>query len=237
MKIYPAIDLHNGEAVRLYKGDYDKVTLYGNPVLQAKKFKEDGATFLHVVDLDGAKEGKSLNLEAVKKIIDEVKIDIELGGGIRTISQIEYLLNLGIKRVILGSVALNIDFVKEAIDKFGSEKIVIGLDCKNKMIATHGWLNDTNINYIDYALKLKEVGVKTIIFTDISKDGTLEGINRNQTKDLIEATNLDIVASGGAKSKEDVKNAKEIGCFGIILGKSIYSNQINLKEIIEEFED
>ena len=237
MKIYPAIDLHNGEAVRLYKGDYDKVTLYGNPVLQAKKFKEDGATFLHVVDLDGAKEGKSLNLEAVKKIIDEVKIDIELGGGIRTISQIEYLLNLGIKRVILGSVALNIDFVKEAIDKFGSEKIVIGLDCKNKMIATHGWLNDTNINYIDYALKLKEVGVKTIIFTDISKDGTLEGINGNQTKDLIEATNLDIVASGGAKSKEDVKNAKEIGCFGIILGKSIYSNQINLKEIIEEFED
>ena len=237
MKIYPAIDLHNGEAVRLYKGDYDKVTLYGDPVSQAKKFKEDGATFLHVVDLDGAKEGKSLNLEAVKKIIDEVKIDIELGGGIRTISQIEYLLNIGVKRVILGSVALNIDFVKEAINKFGSERIVIGLDCKNKMIATNGWLNDTNINYIDYAIKLKEVGVKTIIFTDISKDGTLEGINLNQTKDLIDRTNLDIVASGGAKSKDDVKRAKEIGCFGIILGKSIYSNQINLKEIIEEFED
>lgn len=237
MRIYPAIDLHNGEAVRLYKGDYDLVTGYGDPVLSAKKFKEMGASFIHLVDLDGAKEGKSKNLEAVKRIIKEVDIDLELGGGIRTKEQIKNLLDLGLKRVILGSIALNLEFVKDAIDTFGADKIVIGIDCKNKKVATHGWLDNTDIDYIEFALKLKEIGVKTIIFTDISKDGTLEGINLEQTKELVNKTNLDIVASGGAKSELDVKKAKEIGCEGIILGKSIYSNQINLSEIIKKYED
>lgn len=237
MKIFPAIDLHEGKAVRLYKGDYNLVTTYGNPVEMAKKFKDMGATFLHLVDLDGAKEGKSLNLDAVKAIINEVQIDCELGGGIRSMNQIEELLNIGLKRVILGSIALNLDFVKEAILKFGSDRIVIGIDCKNKMVATHGWLKDTNIDYIEFALKLKALGVKTIIFTDISKDGTLEGINVSQTKDLIDATGLDIVASGGAKSEADVKNAKDIHASGIILGKSIYSGEINLEEIIKKYED
>ena len=237
MKIFPAIDLHEGKAVRLYKGDYNLVTTYGNPVEMAKKFKDMGATFLHLVDLDGAKEGKSLNLDAVKAIINEVQIDCELGGGIRSMNQIEELLNIGLKRVILGSIALNLDFVKEAILKFGSDKIVIGIDCKNKMVATHGWLKDTNIDYIEFALKLKALGIKTIIFTDISKDGTLEGINVSQTKDLIDATGLEIVASGGAKSEADVKNAKDIHASGIILGKSIYSGEINLEEIIKKYED
>lgn len=237
MRIYPAIDLHNGEAVRLYKGDYDLVTGYGDPVLSAKKFKEMGASFIHLVDLDGAKEGKSKNLEAVKRIIKEVDIDLELGGGIRTKEQIKNLLDLGLKRVILGSIALNLEFVKDAINTFGADKIVIGIDCKNKKVATHGWLENTDIDYIEFALKLKEIGVKTIIFTDISKDGTLEGINLEQTKELVNKTNLDIVASGGAKSELDVKKAKEIGCEGIILGKSIYSNQINLSEIIKKYED
>lgn len=237
MRIYPAIDLHNGEAVRLYKGDYDLVTGYGDPVLSAKKFKEMGASFIHLVDLDGAKEGKSKNLEAVKRIINEVDIDLELGGGIRTKEQIKNLLDLGLKRVILGSIALNLEFVKDAIDTFGADKIVIGIDCKNKKVATHGWLENTDIDYIEFALKLKEIGVKTIIFTDISKDGTLEGINLEQTKELVNKTNLDIVASGGAKSELDVKKAKDIGCEGIILGKSIYSNQINLSEIIKKYED
>lgn len=237
MRIYPAIDLHNGEAVRLYKGDYDLVTGYGDPVLSAKKFKEMGASFIHLVDLDGAKEGKSKNLEAVKRIINEVDIDLELGGGIRTKEQIKNLLDLGLKRVILGSIALNLEFVKDAINTFGADKIVIGIDCKNKKVATHGWLENTDIDYIEFALKLKEIGVKTIIFTDISKDGTLEGINLEQTKELVNKTNLDIVASGGAKSELDVKKAKDIGCEGIILGKSIYSNQINLSEIIKKYED
>ena len=237
MKLYPAIDLHNGKCVRLYKGDYNEVTEYGEPLEMALKWKSLGAKFLHLVDLDGAKDGYSINLESVKKIIDEAKIDVELGGGIRSLDQIENILNLGVKRVILGSSALNLDFVKQAINKFGSEKIVIGIDCKNMMVATHGWLNVSNINAIDFAKMLKEIGVKTIIFTDIAKDGTLEGINLEQTKKLIDETKLDIIASGGAKTNLDIKNAKEIGAYGIILGKSIYSGSIDLKEAIKEFED
>lgn len=237
MKIYPAIDLHNGKAVRLYKGDYDKVTEYGNPVDIAKKWKEMGASFIHLVDLDGAKNGNFENLKAIKEIIDNVDIDLELGGGIRKLNQIDELLSLGLNRVILGSSALNLDFVNEAIKKHGSDKIVVGIDCKNFKVATHGWLNVTEIDALDFALKLKNIGVKTIIFTDISKDGTLEGININQTKKLIDDTDLCVVASGGAKSLEDISKAKEIGCYGIILGKSIYSGAIDLKYAIEEFED
>ncbi len=237
MKLYPAIDLHDGKCVRLYKGDYNKVTEYGDPVIQAKKWKSMGATYLHLVDLDGAKEGKSLNLESVEKIIKEVDIKVELGGGIRTISHIENILSIGVDRVILGSSALNLEFVKEAINKFGRDKIVVGIDCKNMMVATRGWLDVSEINAIDFAKKLKGIGVKTIIFTDIAKDGTLEGINELQTKMLIDETKLDVVASGGAKSINDIIKAKEIGAYGIILGKSIYSNAINLEEAIRLFED
>ena len=237
MKLYPAIDLHDGKCVRLYKGDYNKVTEYGDPVIQAKKWKSMGATYLHLVDLDGAKEGKSLNLESVERIIKEVDIKVELGGGIRTISHIENILSIGVDRVILGSSALNLEFVKEAINKFGRDKIVVGIDCKNMMVATRGWLDVSEINAIDFAKKLKEIGVKTIIFTDIAKDGTLEGINELQTKMLIDETKLDVVASGGAKSINDIIKAKEIGAYGIILGKSIYSNAINLEEAIKKFEE
>ena len=236
MKLYPAIDLHEGKAVRLFKGDYNQVTDYGDPKAQALKWKEAGATFLHLVDLDGAKDGGFKNLEAVKAILS-TGIDAELGGGIRSLEQIDVLLSIGIKRVILGSSALNLDFVKEAIDKFGSEKIVIGIDCKNMKVSTHGWLDTTDIDAIDFALKLKALGVKTIIFTDIAKDGTLEGINVSQTEKMVKETGLDIVASGGAKSELDIKNAKEIGCFGIILGKSIYSGAIDLKNAIDKYED
>ena len=237
MKLYPAIDLHDGQAVRLYKGDYNQVTGYGDPIEQAKKWKSLGATYLHLVDLDGAKEGHSKNLDAVKGIIENVDIKVELGGGIRSLHQIEELLSIGVDRIILGSIALNLDFVKEAIDKFGSEKIVIGIDCKNMKVSTHGWLDTTDIDAIDFALKLKALGVKTIIFTDIAKDGTLEGINVSQTEKMVKETGLDIVASGGAKSELDIKNAKEIGCFGIILGKSIYSGAIDLKNAIDKYED
>lgn len=237
MKLYPAIDLHDGKCVRLYKGDYNQVTEYGDPVTQAKKWKSLGATYLHLVDLDGAKEGKSLNLESVERIIKEVDIKVELGGGIRTISHIENILSIGVDRVILGSSALNLEFVKEAIKKFGSDKIVVGIDCKNMKVATRGWLDVSEIDAIDFAKKLKAIGVKTIIFTDIAKDGTLEGINAKQTKMLIDETNLDVVASGGAKSINDIIKAKEINAYGIILGKSIYSGAIDLKEAILKFED
>ncbi|MBR6288416.1 MAG: 1-(5-phosphoribosyl)-5-[Acholeplasmatales bacterium] len=233
MKLYPAIDLHEGKAVRLFKGDYNQVTDYGDPKTQALKWKEAGATFLHLVDLDGAKDGGFKNLEAVKAILS-TGIDAELGGGIRSLAQIDVLLSIGIKRVILGSSALNLDFVKAAIEKYGSDKIVVGIDCKNMMVATHGWLNTSNIEATDFAQKLKNIGVKTIIFTDIAKDGTLSGISVESTKKMVE-TGLDIVASGGAKSLDDIKIAEEIGCEGIILGKSIYNGNIDLKEAINKF--
>ena len=233
MKLYPAIDLHEGKAVRLFKGDYNQVTDYGDPKAQALKWKEAGATFLHLVDLDGAKDGGFKNLEAVKAILS-TGLDAELGGGIRSLEQIDVLLSIGIKRVILGSSALNLDFVKQAIDKYGSDKIVVGIDCKNMMVATHGWLNTSNIEATDFAQKLKNIGVKTIIFTDIAKDGTLTGISVESTKKMVE-TGLDIVASGGAKSLDDIKIAEEIGCEGIILGKSIYNGNIDLKEAINKF--
>ncbi len=236
MKIYPAIDLHLGKCVRLYKGDYNEVTDYGNPIEVAKKFKKLGATFLHIVDLDGAKEGSLINVDVVRRIIDEVKIDCEFGGGIRSLKQIKMLLNNNIKRVIIGSKALDLDFVDKAIKLFGSEKIVIGLDCENLMIKTNGWLEQSSINALDFALKLEALGVKTIIFTDISKDGTLDGINDEQIKRLVETTKIDIIASGGAKDITDIKKAQECGCKGIILGKSIYNNNIDLKQAIEEFE-
>ncbi len=236
MKIYPAIDLHNGRAVRLYKGDYNQVTDYGNPLEVARKWKAAGASFLHLVDLDGAKEGNSLNLKAVKEIIDNVDIKLELGGGIREESQVEELLKLGLDRVIIGSKALDLDFVKRLIDKQGGDKIVVGLDSRNMLISTHGWLDMTDINAYDFALKLKEIGVKNIIFTDISKDGTLDGINVKQTE-LMVSSGVTIIASGGAKSLDDIKAAKEIGCGGIILGKSIYNGDIDLKIAIEKFED
>ena len=236
MKIYPAIDLHLGKCVRLYKGDYNEVTDYGNPIEVAKKFKKLGATFLHIVDLDGAKEGSLINVDVVRRIIDEVKIDCEFGGGIRSLEQNKMLLNNNIKRVIIGSKALDLDFVDKAIKLFGSEKIVIGLDCENFMIKTNGWLEQSSINALDFALKLEALGVKTIIFTDISKDGTLDGINDGQIKRLVETTKIDIIASGGAKDISDIKKAQECGCKGIILGKSIYNNNIDLKQAIEEFE-
>ena len=236
MKIYPAIDLHNGRAVRLYKGDYNQVTDYGNPLEVARRWKAAGASFLHLVDLDGAKEGNSLNLKAVKEIIDNVDIKLELGGGIREESQVDELLKLGLDRVIIGSKALDLDFVKRLIDKHGSDKIVVGLDSRNMLISTHGWLDMTDINAYDFALKLKEIGVKNIIFTDISKDGTLDGINVKQTE-LMVSSGVTIIASGGAKSLDDIKAAREIGCGGIILGKSIYNGDIDLKIAIEKFED
>ncbi|MCR5113798.1 MAG: 1-(5-phosphoribosyl)-5-[(5-phosphoribosylamino)methylideneamino]imidazole-4-carboxamide isomerase [Acholeplasmatales bacterium] len=236
MKLYPAIDLHEGRAVRLFKGDYNQVTDYGNPVEQAKRWKNLGAKFLHLVDLDGAKDGGFKNLEAVKNIIKEVDIDVELGGGIRSLEQIETLISIGVKRVILGSSALNLDFVKSALDKYGPEKIVIGIDCKNMMVATHGWLNTSNIEATDFAGRLKALGIKTIIFTDIAKDGTLEGINVNATRKMVEC-GLDVVASGGAKSLNDIEAAKKIGCVGIILGKSIYNGDIDLLEAVKKYQD
>lgn len=236
MNLYPAIDLLNKRCVRLYKGEYSKVTDYGDPVEMARKWKNMGATFLHLVDLDGAKMGKSVNLDVVKNIIDNVGIDCELGGGIRTLEKIDEILSIGVKRVILGSAALkNPTLVKEAIEKYGPERIVVGVDTKNFKVATEGWIEESNVDALEFAHILEKNLVKYIIFTDISKDGTLEGFNVEQTKKLIDNTNINIIASGGVKTIEDLRKANEIGCEGIIIGKAMYEGTIDLKKAIEEF--
>lgn len=236
MKLYPAIDLLNKRCVRLYKGSYDEVTDYGDPVEMALKWKNMGATFLHLVDLDGAREGKSVNLDVVKRIIDEVGIDVELGGGIRNIEKIDEILSIGVKRVILGSIALKEpEIVKEAIKKYGSDRIVVGVDTKNFKVATNGWIESSDVDALEFSKELEKYGVKYIIFTDISKDGTLSGINVLQTKTLIDNTNINIIASGGVKTIDDLRDANNIGCEGIIIGKALYENTIDLDVALKEF--
>ncbi len=237
MRLYPAIDLKDGKCVRLFKGDYNQMTTFGEPVEMAKKWESQGAKFLHLVDLDGAKDGVSKNLEVIKEIVKNINIPVELGGGIRNIEQIKMILDLGVSRVILGSIAVkNPSIVKEAIEMFGNEKIVVGVDAKEFKVAINGWLEDTKLDALEFCKELEKTGVKYIIFTDISKDGTMTGVNLEQTKKLVDNTNLEIIASGGVATIEDLRNVNEIGCEGVIIGKAIYLGTIDLSKAEKEFE-
>ncbi len=237
MVILPAIDIINGECVRLNKGDYLTAEKVADSYLEtAKSFENAGAQWIHMVDLDGAKAGKPVNAKIYTDVVEKTNLKVELGGGIRNIETISDYLNMGITRVILGSAALkNPALVKEAIEKFGSEKIVVGIDAKNGFVATEGWLETSDVNYIDLANKMIEFGVKYFIFTDISKDGMLSGVNAEQLKALYDATvgRANIVASGGVHTIEDIKICKEMGLYGTICGKSIYSGSLDLKEAVE----
>lgn len=237
MRLYPAIDLKDGKCVRLFKGDYNQMTVFGEPVEMAKKWESQGAKFLHLVDLDGAKDGVSKNLEVIKDIIANINIPVELGGGIRNIEQIKKILDIGVSRVILGSIAVkNPAIVKEAIDLFGSERIVVGVDAKEFKVAINGWLEDTKLDALEFCKELEQIGVKYVIFTDISKDGTMTGVNLEQTKVLVDNTNLEIIASGGVASIDDLRKVDSIGCEGVIIGKAIYLGTINLEEAEKEFD-
>ncbi len=238
MKLYPAIDIKDGQCVRLRQGVYDDKTVYADkPCEVAKEFEEAGARFIHLVDLDGAREGRSVNDEAVKAIIDCVSIPVEIGGGIRTTEDISRKLDLGVSRVIIGTEAVRRpEFVKESIRQFGADKIIVGIDAKDGKVAVSGWEEISKITAVELALLMKEMGVKTIIYTDISKDGMLSGPNIMQTKKLAEATGLEIVASGGVSSVQDLRELAKAGVDGAILGKAIYEHKIDLKEVAKEFE-
>lgn len=235
MIILPAIDLKDGKCVRLYKGDFDKSEVVAESALDtALSFKAAGAEFIHMVDLDGALKGKGVNYDIVSEIIKEVNIPVELGGGIRDIETIDFLINIGLSRVILGTAALNNpEFVKEAVKKYG-DKIAIGIDAKDECVAIDGWINVSKVNYIDFAKEMEKLGVKTIIFTDISKDGTLQGPNLEQLYNIQQSVSCNIIASGGIKDIEDLKAINKMGIYGAITGKAIYSGNIDLKEAIEE---
>lgn len=232
MRIYPAIDIRGGKCVRLLKGDFEKETTFSDaPEEMAKKWEAMGAEYLHLVDLDGALTGMSKNLDTVKKILTAVDIPCELGGGIRSMENIKEVLDTGVERVILGSVAVkNPALVKEACAKYG-ERIVVGIDAKDGMVAVDGWGVSSDVKVTELAKKMKAVGVKTIIYTDISRDGTLEGVNVEATARLAKESGVKIVASGGVRSEADIRALlpyEREGIEGVIVGKSIYMGTLDL---------
>ena len=236
MVIFPAIDIRDGKCVRLFKGDFAQETVYGDkPEEMALKWQALGGEFLHLVDLDGARAKKPVNLEVIKKIVAAVKIPVELGGGIRTMENIDEVLSLGVRRVILGSVAVqNPALVKEACAKYG-DRIVVGIDAKDGIVAVDGWGVSGNVEASVLAKKMAEAGVKTIIYTDISRDGTLSGCNVEATAKLAEVSGINVVASGGVSNIEDIKELlpyADKGIEGVIVGKSIYTGSLDLQEAI-----
>ena len=234
MKIFPAIDLYDGKAVRLYKGDYNQMTVYSeNPIEIARDFEEKGAEFIHIVDLEGAKDGTTPNLNIVKQIADETSLFTEIGGGIRTMETVKAYLENGIDRVILGTAAVNDEaFLLEAVKCYG-DRIAVGVDVKDGFVAIKGWLEKSQYSCFDFCEKMQQIGVKTIICTDISKDGAMQGTNRELYKELSEKFSIDITASGGVSTLDDIKALRSMDIYGAIIGKAYYIGAIDLKEALE----
>ena len=238
MKIFPAIDLYEGKAVRLFKGNYEQMTVYSNnPVEIARDFKAAGAEYIHMVDLQGARDGTTPNLDIVASVARETGLFVEIGGGIRSLETVEKYLSAGVGRVILGTAAVEDEaFLDEAISRFG-DRIAVGADVKDGYIAIKGWLQTSAYNLDDFMLKMQTKGVKTVICTDISKDGAMSGTNREMYKMLSEKYKIDIVASGGVSSLDDVRALREMALYGAIIGKAYYTGAIDLKEAIREAEN
>jgi phosphoribosylformimino-5-aminoimidazole carboxamide ribotide isomerase len=238
MQLYPAIDLKNGQCVRLKQGEFKEVTVYSDtPEQVAAYWQSKGATYLHLVDLDGALAGHSVNDEVIKRIADSVSIPIEIGGGIRSEGAIESMLSLGVYRVIIGTKAVeNPEFLKDMVKRFGKERIVAGVDAKDGMVAVEGWEKVSGISASELCQRMKEYGVRHIVYTDISRDGMLTGPNVAYTKKLTEDTGLDVIASGGMSSMEDLRQLYKAGVHGAIIGKALYEKRIDLNEAINTFE-
>ncbi len=234
MKIFPAIDLYDKKAVRLFKGDYNQMTVYSEkPWEVAVSFEKQGAEYIHVVDLEGAKLGTTPNIEIVKKIAEETSLFLEIGGGIRDIKTVKKYLENGANRVILGTSAVtNEELLKQALSLYG-EKIAVGADVKDGYIAIKGWIEKSQYSLEEFLSKMQALGVKTVICTDISKDGAMKGTNLQLYKTLSQKYSLDIIASGGVSSIDDVRALKEMNMYGTIIGKAYYTGAIDLKEAIE----
>lgn len=234
MNIFPAIDLINGQVVRLLKGDYNQVTVYGNdPLSVAKDFEASGAEYIHIVDLDAAKDGRVHNFDIIKSICEETNLKVEIGGGVRSEDVIKQYIDAGVFRVILGTIAIkNPEFTKEMIKKYG-ERIAIGVDISDGMVAIHGWTEVSAISCDELFADLQSAGASCVICTDISKDGAMQGTNLELYRDLSQKYSIDIVASGGVSSMEDIRALKEMNLYGAILGKALYTGAVDLHDAIE----
>lgn len=234
MYIYPAIDLYSGKAVRLLKGDYARMTVYSDdPVSVARDFAAAGASHTHLVDLEGAKTGKPANLDTIAKIVETTRLFAEVGGGIRDMETVESYLSIGVSRVILGTAAVNnLDFLKAALRKYG-DKIAVGVDLKDGYVAIKGWTETSDLQAEDFFGKMKSLGVKTIICTDISRDGAMKGTNRELYRELSEKFDMALIASGGVSSLEDVTALAAMQLHGAIIGKAYYIGAVDLKQAVE----
>ena len=234
MIIVPAIDLYDGKAVRLYKGDYAQMTVYSeHPIEVARAFEAAGATHIHMVDLEGARDGTTPNLSIVSDVARNTSLFVEIGGGIRDMATVKAYLDVGVSRVILGTAAVNNEaFLREAVKTYG-ERIAVGADVKDGYIAIKGWLEQSAVTLEEFLRRMESIGVKTVICTDISKDGAMRGTNLSLYKQLSEAFGLDIVASGGVSSLEDVEALTRMGLYGAIIGKAYYTGAIDLRKAIE----
>ena len=238
MQLYPAIDMKDGQCVRLRQGGFKDITVYSDaPWKVAAWWQAQGGTFLHLVDLDGALAGYSVNEEVIRRIADTVSIPIEIGGGIRSKEAVERMLDLGVRRVIIGTKAAeHPEFLRDMVRTFGEEAIVAGVDAKDGMVAVEGWEKVSSLTASDLCLTMKEYGVRHIVYTDISRDGMLSGPNVEATRKLTEETGLDIIASGGVSCMEDLKCLHEAGIRGAIIGKALYENRIDLAEAVRLYE-
>ena len=233
MNIFPAIDLYEGKAVRLYKGNYSEMTVYSDkPYEIAEHFESEGAKYLHLVDLEGAKTGETPNLETIKRIREKTDLFIEVGGGIRSLEVIERYISIGIDRVILGTAeVLDNALLLEAVGKYG-EKIAVGVDIRDGNVAIKGWTERSELDAMEFCSYLEKIGVKTVICTDISRDGAMMGTNRELYREMSEKLKLDIIASGGVSNLDDVKALSGLGLYGAIIGKAYYTGAIRIKEAI-----
>lgn len=234
MILFPAIDLLDGRCVRLQQGQYDKQTIYSeSPVQMAKYWENKGAPYLHVVDLDAARTNEMKNKPYIKKIAQTVQIPLQVGGGIRSLERIKMYLDAGVTRVIIGTAAItDPNFLKNAVDRYG-DKIVVSIDAKNGYVATEGWKATSGVKAIKLGYQLQNMGVKTIVYTDIAKDGMLQGPNFNELKQINEQTNLKVIASGGITTPKDIKKLKQLNVYGAIVGKALYDGTVTLESLLE----
>lgn len=238
MQLYPAIDMKDGRCVRLTQGLFDNVKVYSeDPGETAKTWVSKGADFLHLVDLDGALAGRSVNEPVIRRILEAVEVPVQVGGGIRNRETVERMLDLGVRRVIIGTRAVKEpEFVKGLVETFGPEKVVVGVDARNGMVAVEGWEKVSQMTALDLCLQMRGCGVRHVVYTDISRDGMLSGPNVAATRKLTEETGMDIIASGGVSSMEDLQELFDQGITGAIIGKALYEKRLDLEEAVRRFQ-